>query len=133
MPRLGCDWIWFGIPTSTREPPLTLAMQISYEISHSAMRFRGFCPYHMYRRAKGRSLLRARLQASTTNQSINQINLHWKSSTSESHVTLRCSESWTYQNGDLLDLITNNHHKLNPFKSKPSNPIINNKDYFYIL
>ena len=30
------------------------------------------------------------LQASTTNQSINQINLHWKSSTSESHVTLRC-------------------------------------------
>ena len=37
--RLGCDWIWFGIPTSTREPPLTLAMQISYEISLSAMRF----------------------------------------------------------------------------------------------
>ena len=66
------------------------------------------------------------LQASTTNQSINQINLHWKSSTSESHVTLR-----TYQNGDLL--ITKNHHQMNPFKSKPSNYYQQQRLFLYIV
>ena len=71
------------------------------------------------------------LQASTTNQSINQINLHWKSSTSESHVTEMYSESWTYQNCDLF--ITNNHHKLNPFKSKPSNYYQQQRLFLYIV